>query len=262
MLDTLLDRAQDVAESAGAWKGRDKREPGARRKDKAETRLQAIIERRFAMQRRALLALIERHWPARKAAPDPEMPGFWNEVDGILSSPDLDANTAALVRALSDFAADGIGIAAEQIAITLDYTLTNSKAAAWARQYAYDLISDIDDVTRSTLRNVISTFADVPGMTIGDVVDRLPYDETRAERIAVTEVTRAYSEADRLVGEQLREEYPDVPAVTTWYTNNDDLVCPVCAPKNGKRVEDERPPAHPNCRCWVVTTTDMRGRNG
>jgi SPP1 gp7 family putative phage head morphogenesis protein len=83
--------------------------------------------------------------------------------------------------------------------------------------------------------------------------------------IAVTEITRAYAEGQRLAGEALRQEWPDARVTKTWFTNNDDRVCEICAPLDGKTValDDEfgmdiqQPPAHVRCRCWIDTRTDI-----
>jgi len=54
-------------------------------------------------------------------------------------------------------------------------------------------------------------------------------------------------------------------------TAEDEKVCPVCAPLDGKIKKDggwmskgtliERPPAHPNCRCQTVVELTKRGFN-
>ena len=52
-----------------------------------------------------------------------------------------------------------------------------------------------------------------------------------------------------------------------WRTNQDDLVCLICAPLDGMEVEIDEgfsteegegvdgPPIHPNDRCWLEVTT-------
>jgi hypothetical protein len=105
-------------------------------------------------------------------------------------------------------------------------------------------------------------------MTIGDVMERLPFGEERALRVAVTETTRAYAEGEKLAGQQLKEEHPGVQVIKTWYTNADDLVCDICGPLDGAEAlldEDfisageaiDAPPAHVNCRCWMSTSTRL-----
>jgi hypothetical protein len=43
-------------------------------------------------------------------------------------------------------------------------------------------------------------------------------------------------------------------AIAIWMTNNDDLVCPICAERNKQPRGSnwtENPPAHEGCRCWL-----------
>ena len=115
---------------------------------------------------------------------------------------------------------------------------------------------------------MLDAFVSTPGFTIGDATRMLPFTKQRAQRIAVTEITRAYAEGQLRVAEQLMEDYPDLRTVRTWYTNNDGLVCPVCRQMNEVTVLADRkfpplgfdaPPAHPNCRCWMRTRLDLLG---
>jgi SPP1 gp7 family putative phage head morphogenesis protein len=74
----------------------------------------------------------------------------------------------------------------------------------------------------------------------------------------VTETTRAFASG--------QEEAYKAEGIEEWIwsTNKDELVCPVCGPLSNKRVkighpfgkdkkgkDITKPPAHPNCRCWV-----------
>ena len=68
--------------------------------------------------------------------------------------------------------------------------------------------------------------------------------------IAVTEITRAAAEGVKLTQETLRSSGLSFERI--WRTANDELVCPVCGPLNGKPEREwggVEPPAHPNCRC-------------
>ncbi|MCX7841361.1 MAG: phage head morphogenesis protein, partial [Anaerolineae bacterium] len=88
------------------------------------------------------------------------------------------------------------------------------------------------------------------------------FDTSRADAIAVTEVTRAYAQAQRVYQDLLEREGLAMERV--WYTMADDITCDICRALN--RVVEENgeffceinsktydaPPAHVNCRC--VTT--------
>ena len=62
--------------------------------------------------------------------------------------------------------------------------------------------------------------------------------------INTTEGERAYvAELERETGQRM---------IPIWMTANDELVCPICAPRNERPITNgEYPPAHPNCRCGV-----------
>lgn len=251
-----LDDAKTVEEVraafffAGKAASRDRREPNRRKKLETEAELTRLLTRRFARQARSIREQLQREYPNRKTTLDYDLV----EDDGIND----------ILMVILDALKTGAEMFGERIGLALDFTGINANALERARAYAYDLVRGIDDTTREILQRVISTFVQTPGMTIGDVMDLLPFDERRAMRIAVTETTRAYAEGNRMGAEKLKEDFPGVRVVRQWYTNNDDLVCPVCGGLDGKEVEGDAdfapgiadPPAHPNCRCW----TDYRTR--
>jgi SPP1 gp7 family putative phage head morphogenesis protein len=80
------------------------------------------------------------------------------------------------------------------------------------------------------------------------------FGRSRAETIAVTEVTRAAAEGGRLYQQQLQQAGFTFDRI--WRTSNDERVCPVCGPLDGKPEAEwgglDSPPAHPNCRCSVT----------
>jgi SPP1 gp7 family putative phage head morphogenesis protein len=242
-------------------KSRDRREPGHKEKEQFEDRLRSIIVRHFGRQRGmikdklTLWAFINN----RKAQIPFEFEDIYYPDDEVISM---------LMLLLQDALRHGIHLFSKEIPIQLDWTLTNKRAYEWAKKYTYDLIKGIDDVTREMMKQAISQFVDTPGMTIRDTMDMLPFDEVRAQRVAVTEITRTYATANQLAGEDLQKEFPDVRVVKRWYTNNDDIVCDICRPLDGKEVEINepftndiyQPPAHVNCRCWTQTTTALGER--
>lgn len=96
------------------------------------------------------------------------------------------------------------------------------------------------------------------GQPLSDLQDQLlaaGFNETRARRIATTEVTRAYAE-----GNNQAWTASGVVDEKEWTTSADEKVCSVCGPLDERRVPlDEgftddifNPPAHPQCRCWIL----------
>lgn len=138
------------------------------------------------------------------------------------------------------------------------WELANNAAAAWAMEYAYELVRGIVATTRDWLQLQIAEYIN-NSMTIGELIQRIQagsgYSEDRAHRIGVTETTRAFA-----MGGLEAWKASGVIEYREWRTNNDELVCPQCGPLAGKvvRLDEEFeggvlvPPRHPNCRCWHV----------
>ena len=241
-------------------KRRDPREPGRTEKEAFEDELFAVFMGQFRKQKKGVSELLASLAPDRKALNYLEYLGedFWLD-EGFM---------AKIVRILTRAIEHGIVLFDDAVGLTMDYTLTNAAAAKWASKYTFDLIKGINDTTQNVLQGIFKTFVDTPGMTIGDVVNLLPYTEARALNIAVTETTRIYARADLLAGEALKEEYPDVDVIRTWWTNLDPpRLCEVCEALHGKEVllgeffdgRFEGPPdPHIGCRCWTTTTTRLK----
>lgn len=144
----------------------------------------------------------------------------------------------------------------DETGIALDVAMVSEEALAASRAITYELARTLDLTTRRFVGEAVATYVGTPGMTIGDL-DRLlepAFGQARAEMIATTEVTRAYSEATN-EHQRIVQRETGIQMVRVWETLNDELVCPICGPLNGK-LEDEwailypdGPPAHPRCRC-------------
>ena len=139
--------------------------------------------------------------------------------------------------------------------IGVDWSLVNEAASNWSRDYSFRLVKDINETSRRATGQAASNYFD-QGWTMGDLRRKLGsiYSPVRAEMIAVTEVTRAAAEGERGVAGELRNQGIDM--VEVWQTNNDELVCPICGPRHGRKIgtnwnRSDGPPAHPRCRCWI-----------
>jgi SPP1 gp7 family putative phage head morphogenesis protein len=153
------------------------------------------------------------------------------------------------------------GIKAPPPLITIDWTLVNSAVAEWAKDQSFLLtyanVWSITNNMTGKLRTEIDNFIRDPKMTINELERRLIpfFDETRAGMIAITEVTRAFAEGNRLAWKE-----SGVVERKRWNTANDELVCLICGPLNGTVVDIDDvfdsnyagPPAHPRCRCWIT----------
>jgi len=147
-------------------------------------------------------------------------------------------------------------------------------AAQWAAQHVGDLVRQITETTRAQIQAATATFYVTPGMTRGTLEDlilgtgieplavpgRIISAAERAEMIATTEVTRAYTganiaamqatgvaqvqpQADKVPPLHPRCRCDAVPMVRddgtiSWkyQTLNDDLVCDICGPLNEQDI--------------------------
>lgn len=153
----------------------------------------------------------------------------------------------------------------------MDWTGTNTDAAKWAQAHAGDLVKRISKTTRDRINAAVKTYVD-SAQTFGELQRALTgivKSPQRAATIAQTEITRSFAKGNALAWQQ-----SGIVQGKRWQTNNDEIVCPICRPLNNKvigledtfgdSVFDEpmtEPPAHPNCRCWVVPVSSYRRRN-
>ena len=116
-------------------------------------------------------------------------------------------------------------------------------------------------------------------MTIGQLMDMLPFGEVRSRLIAVDQVTNVFAEAELIAAERLQEQFPDVLVVLIWHTNRDynpeegTGVCIICRGLDGEEVAVSEkfvsrttggeylrpgsPPKGPHIgdRCWLTHRT-------
>jgi SPP1 gp7 family putative phage head morphogenesis protein len=164
----------------------------------------------------------------------------------------------SLSRMTQDAADLGVSVAVdtlEGVGFGFDYTLANVQARDWALRHTDDILRQLAGTTQQGVGQAVSRWID-NGEPLSNLVDDLGvyFDKRRAERIAVTEVTRAFAEGNR-------QAYQESGVVEEWEwsTANDEIVCPICGALNGKRRRMGEPfdrnivepPAHPNCRCDV-----------
>lgn len=164
------------------------------------------------------------------------------------SSPRLNGAVTVVLQQAFVEATDAMAAA---IGYTFDNTLVNQAAADWARAYAFDLERGISNTTRTRLRDIVADFFE-RGVNVGDTRDAIArvYSPSRAEIIAQTEITRAATEGELQGARELERQ--GVRLRPIHKTNRDDLVCPICGPRDRTEITDGNyPPLHPGCRCWV-----------
>jgi hypothetical protein len=118
------------------------------------------------------------------------------------------------------------------------------------------LAREINQTSWDMLEVVLKSYAS-EGWTMGELTVAVAdiFGEARAQRIAVTEVTRAYVEGSRIAADDVIAQ--GIVMTEIWRTDNDDLVCELCGPLDGEPIgiawdRGMGPPLHPNCRCWTT----------
>lgn len=139
----------------------------------------------------------------------------------------------------------------------LDAEAIEKQARTWAAKYTTQLVDDITNTTRDAVHSVIKDAQALSNFDLSQVESRLDalYSEARAASVAVTETTSAFSNGALFAFAAL-----DVEQVI-WQTEEDDAVDDVCIENAAAGAVvlgdafpsgDTEPPAHPNCRCWLV----------
>lgn len=210
---------------------------------------QAELERRLARIARAVLkersdevmAIIQRGG---------DWQGALDEVYATMQSRLLDELAPQLGAGVRDSALALM----EREALSLSVDAIGNRASEFASRYTYDLVTGIVDTTRERLGNAMTAYfqdESIDLRALGAKVEAV-FGEGRGQMIATTEATRASAQGQVVLTEELREESPNARIAMVWATSEDELVCEICGPLDGKRIEgDVVPPAHPNCRCAV-----------
>ncbi|MBX3048435.1 MAG: hypothetical protein KIT46_04520 [Anaerolineales bacterium] len=267
MLDSYrqIDQAADALAARGveldaAYKRRDRREPGRAQKERLEDRLAKAVRQLFAAQQAAVLYFAEGLRPSAKS-------DLWLQL-GELGLSDEEAE-AAILLVLSEAGAHATELFAQQASIGLDLALYQTLATGHVRSQFGELITNINQATLRAVQEAVALYLETPGMRLRDLVEMLPFGKERAILVARTEITQAYGEINRLAGEQLARDFPDVEVVETWFTNRAPNVCPVCQGLDGVSRRPGEPfvhrssgqkyhsprDTHPGCGCWTHVRT-------
>ena len=251
LIDAIVD-AYDLVLPDG-YKRRDPKEPNRILKEAWEDEVFKIFRFRFDAQADMIRTWLE----------DNRL-----KNSGVNIPIDHPESSELLVQAFAGMMDDGFQQFALTNDIVLDFAVYNEDALFWVDSWVTDLTEMIDKTTGVRLERELTSFISEEGYTIGDVIDGLMasgLDSGRAEDIAVSEITRTFGKAEYASGQQALAEFPDAKVIKTWYTNNDSMVCEICAPLNELTVlindqfvgEFDHPPAHKSCRCWMQSRTDI-----
>lgn len=215
-------------------------------RDTWEQRLARAVGKKFRGQLDELISLLG-------DPPDPNNipPAFWEnggkEIRGVIEP------------ILAELFIKQVETLVLEINIGVEWGLVNQWAIDWVSSYTFDLVRGMTQTSQAALQKAIEAFYR-DGLSKEQLISLIEplFGPVRAEMIAVTEVTRAAVEGERAMVQWIEQNNPSIRLIPVWQTANDDIVCPICAPRHNKIIEDGIfPPAHPRCRCWVTRETTV-----
>jgi HK97 family phage portal protein len=239
--------AEVVASSEVPFGQAVKKEPDEPPADRAKIEEQAATEIAAALEEQ-LAALVP------DGATADELAGATARLDSDeVAQPLRDTLRRNLIASANGGATDAIANL-QALGIGVDWTLVNSAAVDWLDGYLFELVGGIQETTRDALQKAIGEWIE-SGEPLGQLVRELEpvFGRKRAELIAATEVTRGYTEGNRLAWRQ-----SGVVSEVEIQTSEDERVCEICGPLAGTRrkLDDELSPFHVGCRCWQTPVID------
>jgi uncharacterized protein with gpF-like domain len=160
---------------------------------------------------------------------DPRTAAFWQNETALM----WEEFNPLVMRALLAGASSGAAALPLELQPLIDWSVFNQSALRYLQDFR---LATIPGITATTQQQVIQAIDDWvrEGSHLDNLTNRLKiiFPPTRAEAIAVTEVTRIFAEGNvRLWGST------GVVQGKRWMTAVDERVCPFCAPLHGQIVE-------------------------
>ena len=177
----------------------------------------------------------------------------------------VDALAAVLLEAMVLGAGNlmaGLGLPVDD-QFGISFSVNNPAAVDWARRHAAELVTKIDETTRSLLNTIITNAVasgwsyDRLAAAIADLYEK--FGEERSRRIAVYELGAAYEQGNLWQARQLAAE--GLQMEKGWLTVGDDRVRPQHRDNQAQGwipIEDTFssgsliPPSDPGCRCSTL----------
>lgn len=230
----------------------------------ADQELTQAFSSSLSGQQQRMLEFISQHDYAPTAA---QMEQFWqSEAQALWHGTSDTLLSVAGERAALEAVGMGLGTPAM-------WNTINQQVLDWTRNYYLSPtladVGSVPNLNATTRAQFEQAFSAWNRGELGGRADGLPqlirsleptFGPVRAERIAITETTRIFSQA-ALESMRANEAITHV----RFMTSRDELVCPICAPLNGQVVEKDSagfpgfgwPPAHPNCRCDIQAESSL-----
>jgi hypothetical protein len=246
-------------------------DPNAAR-DYAERVLTQAMQSGFAGQQDRLLDLLRR---TGNQPTDAQWTAFWRREDDILLE--------QLRPPLLDVAGERAVSYAVNAGMADTWRMVNESVIDWAQTYYANadagVFGSVPNLNLTSRTRVLQAWTDWQRgeLQTAGAADGLPqliralepvFGPERAERIAVTETTRIFSEAT--VAAEMENEFSETLRILTAA---DELVCPICGPLHNQVIPKRQdggfvhptwgaagyPPFHVRCRCFVMGDTMAAG---
>lgn len=225
---------------------------------KHTTQLQNKLKRLFAQQGKAYIRKFDKYQKEfREAISQENMDALFDDTSVSVKMSNTIESAVEIALTLG---ADNLLIQFESLAFDVNvvFNLKNPRAVEYLKNYGVDRVSQIDDTSRETLRNLLVDGID-QGYSYSRMVTLLKvqfgeWSTKRAKLIAVTEMGNAYQRGNLIVGQDL-----DAAGLTiekSWLARGDS--CPLCVgnqadgwiPVKQKHSSGvECPGTHPGDRC-------------
>ena len=153
---------------------------------------------------------------------------------------------------------DGFSSGTPTATAEIPVTRVQDRAAVYSQQVGRTLAAEMMDAMQIKAVDVLRAFKS--GEITRDQFEAMTKaitEPSKAKTIAATETTRANTAAERWAADQ-NVAQTGKRLASTWNTERDGKVCPICAPLHGRidagwqSVIPKGPPAHPNCRCFLT----------
>jgi hypothetical protein len=206
--------------------------------------------------------------PLKESIQPSEWLAIWFEVAQATARLLIGPLDQAVQKALSTGAIQTIAM----LGMRISFSLSNTRAAEYLREYGARRVTKIDEETRDQLRTILDQAIDEGwsyDRTARAITDKfeqfavgspLEHIDSRAHLVAVTEIGDAYCEGNLEVAQQLQAA--GIEMEKKWSTVGDDKVSQtICAPNEAQgwiplgdlfQSGHLRPLGHPGCRCDIL----------
>lgn len=144
---------------------------------------------------------------------------------------------------------------ASDLGLAVGFDVVNQQVLDLSATYTDQWWEQLSGTTRKGMRRAVQTHITegTPLSTLTKDLEPL-FGKKRAKLIAATEVTRLYTEGNRIAFEDSSVDQ------VQWQTVKDAVVDPDCEALQGQQwplnQNPVAPPLHPGCRCWLAPVVD------